>query len=103
MKRVTERAQLHKRTHNSVKREIERCGKGFVHRPNAMVAAVRESRRRRRGTTVQILKAVERSSEVDKVTPAAPPPRSDAPTANLAPTRHITPTTAQSETHNRRS
>lgn len=54
-----------------------------------MTAAVTASRKRRRGTMVQILREVAGSS--DEAMAAAPPPapRRVAPTAHFAPARHI--------------
>ncbi|OAY66988.1 Anthranilate synthase alpha subunit 2, chloroplastic [Ananas comosus] len=67
--------------------ENEESEKGGV--PKAMTAAVTASRKRRRGTMVQILREVDGSS--DEAMAAAPPPapRRVAPTAHFAPARHI--------------
>ncbi|KAF8402660.1 hypothetical protein HHK36_010749 [Tetracentron sinense] len=53
-----------------------------------MVAAVKESRMSRRGTVVQIFKALDGSSEVAIVAAAAPPPSAVATTASFALARH---------------
>ena len=56
--------------------------------PKAMLAAVRASRKSRRGTVVQSLSAASGSSELAMVAAAAPLPIVEASRANLAPARH---------------